>query len=131
MSPGADTYESFKCLWGSLSYVALYQHSALLSTPGSQNPHNPRAKVSPDSHKYPQGLDIDPQTSYSSSITPRRTLMSVAYQQAQKQRYRVTLDLSVFGDFDPHQIDWEKLFKLEPAEKCDAYVEDLNTPDRW
>jgi hypothetical protein len=20
---------------------------------------------------------------------------------------------------------------LEPAEKCDAYVEDLNTPDRW
>jgi len=37
--------------------------------------------------------------------------MSVAFQQAQKQRYRVTLDLSVFGDFDPHQIDWEKLFK--------------------
>ena len=57
--------------------------------------------------------------------------MSVAYQQAQKQRYRITLDLSVFGDFDPHQIDWEKLFKLEPAEKCDAYVEDLSTPDRW
>ena len=57
--------------------------------------------------------------------------MAVAYQQAQKQRYRITLDLSVFGDFDPHQIDWEKLFKLEPAEKCDAYVEDLSTPDRW
>jgi len=51
--------------------------------------------------------------------------------QAQKQRYRITLDLSVFGDFDPHQIDWEKLFKLEPAEKCDAYVEDLSVPDRW
>ena len=57
--------------------------------------------------------------------------MSVAYQQAQKQRYRITLDLSVFGDFDPHQIDWEKLFKLEPAEHCEAYVEDLSTPDRW
>ena len=57
--------------------------------------------------------------------------MSVAYSQAQKQRYRITLDLSVLGDFDPHQIDWEKLFKLEGAEKCDAYVEDLNTPDRW
>ena len=57
--------------------------------------------------------------------------MSVAYQQAQKQRYRITLDLSVFGDFDPHQIDWEKLFKLEGAEKCDAYVEDLSKPDRW
>lgn len=57
--------------------------------------------------------------------------MSVVYQQAQKQRYRITLELDVLGDFDPHQIDWEKLFKLEPAEHCDAYVEDLSTPDRW
>jgi len=57
--------------------------------------------------------------------------MSVAYTQAQKQRYRVTLDLSVFGDFDPHQIDWEKIFKLEPAERVEAYVEDLSRPDSW
>jgi hypothetical protein len=57
--------------------------------------------------------------------------MSVAYHQAQKQRYRVTLELDVLSDFDPHQLDWEKLFKLEPAERCDAYVEDLSTPDRW
>jgi hypothetical protein len=28
-------------------------------------------------------------------------------------------------------MDWDKLFKLEPAEKCSAYVEDLSTPDRW
>ena len=46
--------------------------------------------------------------------------MSVSFTQAQKQRYRITLELSVMGDFDPHQIDWEKLFKLEGAEKCDA-----------
>jgi hypothetical protein len=64
-------------------------------------------------------------------VTNRRELMSVAYSQAQKQRYRITLDISAFPDFDPHQIDWEKLFKLEPAEKCEAYVEDLSTPDRW
>ena len=57
--------------------------------------------------------------------------MSVAYSQAQKQRYRVTLELSVFGDFDPQQIDWEKLFKLEPAESCEAYIEDLSNPIRW
>ena len=57
--------------------------------------------------------------------------MSVAFSQAQKVRYRVTLDLEVFEDFDPHQMDWEKLFKLEPAEKCSAYVEDLSTPDTW
>jgi hypothetical protein len=57
--------------------------------------------------------------------------MSVAFQQAQKVRYRVTLDINAFPDFDPHQIDWEKLFQLEPAEKCEAYVEDLNAPERW
>ena len=57
--------------------------------------------------------------------------MSVAYNQAQKVRYRITLDIQAFPDFDPHQIDWEKLFKLEPAERCEAYVEDLSTPDRW
>ena len=87
--------------------------------------------ISP-AHKYSQDLDTNPRAFYTVySYTNRSVLMSVAYQQAQKQRYRITLDLSVFGDFDPHQIDWEKLFKLEPAEKCEAYVEDLNTPDRW
>lgn len=55
----------------------------------------------------------------------------VSYQIAQKQRYRITLDLETLPDFDPHQIDWEKLFKLEPAEKCEAYVEDLSRPDKW
>ena len=57
--------------------------------------------------------------------------MSVAFQQAQKQRYRITLDLEVLGDFDPHQLDWEKLFQLEPAERVEAYVEDLNAPGEW
>lgn len=57
--------------------------------------------------------------------------MSVAFQQAQKVRYRVTLDISAFPDFDPHQIDWQKLFQLEPAESVESYVEDLNCPDRW
>ena len=57
--------------------------------------------------------------------------MTVAHLQAQKVRYRVTLDLEVFSDFDPHQMDWQKLFKLEPAERCEAYVEDLSVPDRW
>jgi hypothetical protein len=83
------------------------------------------------SDKYPQGLDIDPIASYNTYIHVRSTLMSVAYQKAQKQRYRVTLEFEVFDDFDPHQLDWEKVFKLEPAEKVEAYVEDLSRPDRW
>ena len=57
--------------------------------------------------------------------------MSVAYHQAQKQRYRVTLEFDVLSDFDPHNMDWEKTFQLEPAESVSAYVEDLSRPDRW
>mgnify|MGYP001368005743 FL=1 len=58
--------------------------------------------------------------------------MSVAYQQAQKQRYRITLDLEVMEDFDPHQIDWEQLFELQGSERViDSYVEDLSKPVRW
>ncbi len=58
--------------------------------------------------------------------------MSVLYSQAQKQRYRITLDLEVMEDFDPHQIDWEDLFELEGSERViDSYVEDLSKPVRW
>mgnify|MGYP001243734542 FL=1 len=58
--------------------------------------------------------------------------MSVLYSQAQKQRYRITLDIEVMEDFDPHQINWEDLFELEGSERViDSYVEDLSTPVRW
>ena len=58
--------------------------------------------------------------------------MSVVYQSAQKQRYRITLDIEVMEDFDPHQINWEDLFELEGSERViDSYVEDLSKPDRW
>ena len=58
--------------------------------------------------------------------------MSVLYSQARKQRYRITLDIEVMEDFDPHQIDWEQLFELEGTERViDSYVEDLSNPVRW
>ena len=104
---------------------------ANVKTPENQKSQTFTPKHISTPNKYSSGLDTNPRASYNTSIHIRSVLMSVAYSQAQKQRYRITLDLSVFGDFDPHQIDWEKLFKLEPAEKCDAYVEDLSTPDRW
>jgi len=37
--------------------------------------------------------------------------MSVAISQVQKQRYRITLDLEVMEDFNPHNIDWETSLK--------------------
>ena len=58
--------------------------------------------------------------------------MSVAISQAQKQRYRITLDLEMMEDFDPHQISWEDLFELEGSERLiDSYVEDLSVPVSW
>ena len=58
--------------------------------------------------------------------------MSVAISQAQKQRYRITLDLEVMQDFNPHNIDWEQLFELEGSERViDSYVEDLSVPVLW
>ena len=57
--------------------------------------------------------------------------MPSAYASASKVKYRITLELDVFQDMNPHQIQWDKLLELEPAEKISAYVEDLSTPDRW
>ena len=58
--------------------------------------------------------------------------MSVAISQTQKQRYRITLDIEVLEDFNPHNIDWESLFELEGNEQViDSYVEDLSNPVRW
>ena len=50
---------------------------------------------------------------------------------AQKQRYRITLDLNVLGDFNPHGIDWQKLLDIQGTESLDTYVEDLSTPVEW
>ena len=52
--------------------------------------------------------------------------MSVSYLQAQKKNVRVTLDLSVYSDFDARQINWSKLFQLDGDETVDAYIEDLD-----
>lgn len=52
-----------------------------------------------------------------------------SYLSVQKQRYRITLELDVMSDFNPHQIEWKKLFDLEPNESIESYVEDLSI--RW
>ena len=57
--------------------------------------------------------------------------MPAVYQTVQKSKYRITLELDVMSDFDPHQLNWEDIFDLEGSEYCEAYVEDLSTPDSW
>ena len=44
-----------------------------------------------------------------------------------QKQYRITLNLSVLNDFNPHQINYEKLFKLdEDLEALSVTIEDLN-----
>ena len=50
----------------------------------------------------------------------------VSYQLARKRRVRITVDLEVLSDFNPRDIDFHKLFNLEPTEKVDAYIEDMD-----
>ena len=57
--------------------------------------------------------------------------MPVSYNFGQKAKYRITLELDVMDDFNPHQIDWEKVLDVQGGEKISAYVEDLSTPDVW
>ena len=58
-------------------------------------------------------------------------MSSTIYHQTRKSKYRITLELDVMSDFNPHNINWDELFDLEGSEQCDAYVEDLSTPDSW
>ena len=57
--------------------------------------------------------------------------MPVSYNFGQKAKYRIKLELDVMDDFNPHQIDWEKVLDVQGSEKISAYVEDLSTPDVW
>ena len=41
-------------------------------------------------------------------------------------KYRITLELNVLNDFNPRDIDWEKIFDLNGNEKVNSYVEDLS-----
>jgi hypothetical protein len=50
---------------------------------------------------------------------------------AQKHKYRITLELDVLEDFNPRDINWEKLFDLGGGEHVDAYVEDLSLDRIW
>jgi len=57
--------------------------------------------------------------------------MSVLYNQATKSKYRITLDITTLDDFNPHQIDWRKVLKLEDNESVDVVTEDLSNPVSW
>ena len=41
-------------------------------------------------------------------------------------KYRITLELDVVDDFNPRQIDWEKMFELQEDVSVECYIEELN-----
>ena len=57
--------------------------------------------------------------------------MSVLYSQATKSKYRITLELDVLSDFNPHDISWDKVFDLQDNEKVQSVIEDLSNPVSW
>ena len=52
--------------------------------------------------------------------------VSNAYCSAAK--YRITLELDVLDDFNPRDIDWNKVLQIEENEDCKCYIEDIDSP---
>ena len=57
--------------------------------------------------------------------------MPVTYYNRIEQKYRITLDITVQDDFNPHQIDWRKVLQLEDNESVESITEDLSNPVSW
>ena len=57
--------------------------------------------------------------------------MPVLYNQATKSKYRITLELDVLDDFNPHQIDWRKVLEIQDNESIESIIEDLSNPVSW
>ena len=57
--------------------------------------------------------------------------MAVSYSYGQKTKYRITLELDVQDDFNPRQIDWDKVLDIQDNEEVQSVIEDLNIPVSW
>ena len=57
--------------------------------------------------------------------------MPVLYNQATKSKYRITLELDVLDDFNPHQIDWRKVLDMQDNEEVESIIEDMSNPVSW
>ena len=57
--------------------------------------------------------------------------MAVSYYNSQRQRIRITLDLDVLDDFNPRDINWDKVFDLGGNESVESYIEELDLPLDW
>ena len=51
--------------------------------------------------------------------------MTVSNIYGQKSKYRITLELDVLDDFNPRQINWEKVLDIGADESVQSYTEEL------
>ena len=57
--------------------------------------------------------------------------MPISIYNRTQNKYRITLDLSVEDDFNPRDINWDKVFDLGGNESVEAYIEELDLPVNW
>ena len=57
--------------------------------------------------------------------------MPVSIYNRTQSRYRITLELDVESDFNPRDINWEKVFDLGGNESVESYIEELTIPVDW
>ena len=46
-------------------------------------------------------------------------------------KYRITLELDVLDDFNPRQINWEKVLDIGADESVISYTEELDNDINW
>ena len=46
-------------------------------------------------------------------------------------KYRITLELDVLDDFNPRQINWEKVLDIGADESVQSYTEELDIDPEW
>ena len=80
-------------------------------------------------HNITAILDSFPQSYYNTKYHPQPSnLMTVSNYYGQKSKYRITLELDVLDDFNPRQIDWRKVLRIEENEDLECYIEDVDCP---
>ena len=57
--------------------------------------------------------------------------MPVSYYNATLNKYRITLELDVLDDFNPRQINWEKVLDIGADESVVSYTEELDIAAEW
>ena len=57
--------------------------------------------------------------------------MPISIYNSTQNKYRITLDLQVESDFNPRNINWDKVFDLGGNETVESYIEELDLPVSW